>query len=121
MAVEFLSESEIAHRLSVWTALSCLFLDQELQAGDYRHIAAVVDQSGYSPAEVEEILRNEVAPAFVANLWSVAGEWQGWPEDCVRERVLEKRGSTFAKAGNRLLNNDFLTSEWATVAALLDR
>lgn len=81
----------------------------------------MIDQSGYSPAEVEEILRNEVAPAFVPNLWSVAGEWQGWPEDCVRERVLEKRGSTFAKAATRLLNNDFLTSEWATVAAFLDR
>ncbi|HSF11437.1 MAG TPA: hypothetical protein VLA50_00555 [Erythrobacter sp.] len=121
MAAEPLSDAEIARRLPVWTALSELFLDQELQPSDYRRIAAVIDQSGYSPVEAEKMLRNEVAPAFVVNLWSVAGEWQGWPEEYVRERVLEKRGSTFAQLTTRLFNNRLLASEWANVAAFLDR
>lgn len=118
---EPLSDEDVARRLPVWTALSGLFLDQELQPGDYRQIAAVIDRSGYSPAEAEAMLRNEVAPAFAVNLWSVAGEWQGWPEDYVRERVLEKRGSTFARFATRLFNKDHLVSEWGKVAAFLDR
>jgi len=120
VAVEPLSVEEVARRLPVWTALSDLFLDQELQPGDYRHIASVIDHAGYSAAAAEDILRNEVAPAFVVNLWSVAGEWQGWPEDYVRERVLEKRGSNFAKVATRLFNNDLLVSEWAKVAVFLN-
>ena len=121
MGVQALSNEETARRLPVWTALSELFLDQELQPENYRHMASVIEQSGYSIAEAEDMLRNEVAPAFAVNLWSLAGEWQGWPEDYVRKRVLEKRGSILARAASRLFNKALLESEWAKVAAFLDR
>ncbi|PKP95629.1 MAG: hypothetical protein CVT75_00940 [Alphaproteobacteria bacterium HGW-Alphaproteobacteria-14] len=117
VAAEPLCETEIARRLPVWSALSELFLDQELEPSDYRRIAEVIVRSGYSPAQAEAMLRCEVAPAFVVNLWSVAGEWEAWPEKYVRERVLEKRGSTFTRVATRLFNNDLLSREWAKVAA----
>ncbi len=118
--MEPLSELEIARRLPVWTALAEVFLDQDLQSYTYRHIADVIAQNGFSSAEAEAIFREEVAPAFAVNLWSVAGEWQGWREDYVRERVLEKRGSTFARIATRLFNSGLLMSEWAKIASYLE-
>jgi hypothetical protein len=39
------------------------------------------------------MLDTEVAPAFVFNLYSIAGEWAGWDEDFVRDRVLHIIGN----------------------------
>lgn len=114
-----LCEAEIARRLPVWSALSEVFLDQEPLTDTYRSIADVIDENGFSAIEAEAIFRDEVAPAFAINLWSVVGEWQGWPEDFVRERVLEKRTSTLARFAARLFNGRTLKEEWAKIAAFL--
>ncbi len=119
MASAQLSQAEIARRLPVWTALSDVFLDTELDPQEYSHIADVIRQSGYTAGEAEAIFRDEVAPAFSVNLWSVAGEWQGWPEDYVRERVLARRSSTLAKISSRLLHRRFLNEQWALIAVNL--
>ncbi len=119
MASAQLSQAEIARRLPVWTALSGIFLDTGLDPENYSRIADVISQSGYAAGEAEAIFRDEVAPAFSVNLWSVAGEWQGWPEDYVRDRVLARRGSTLAKLSSRLLHRRFLNDQWALIAANL--
>lgn len=82
-------QSPTHDRLQVWTALSELFLDTELQEHDLSRIAAVLARSAYTPGELEDILKNEVSPAFSANLLSVAGEWQPWSEDQVRD-IMER-------------------------------
>lgn len=84
-----LNEREIARRVPVWAALAELFLDTELQDYHYRYIADRLLDSGYGLQELEKIFRAEVAPVFYTNLSAVAGEWQPWSADFVKERVLE--------------------------------
>lgn len=119
VALLLLDESEVAQRLPVWAAMSRVFLDTELSERDYAAIAAAIDQAGFTAVEARAIFKDEVAPAFAVNLRSVAGEWAGWPDEFVRERVLAKRGSIVAKALNRLFDKDVLSQEWGKIAARL--
>jgi hypothetical protein len=114
-----LSEAEIARRLPLWVAMSELFLDTEPDSKDYISIAELIEEIDYTACEAETIFMNDVAPAFLANLLSVAGEWQGWSESFVRERVLAKRGARLEKMFSRLLHGKMLTDEWAKIAAYL--
>jgi hypothetical protein len=84
-----LTAIEIERRLPVWYALSELFLDTELQPEDYRRIAGCLSLSGFERTELQAILENEVAPAFVFNRLDVAGEWCSWGAEEVREIMLE--------------------------------
>jgi hypothetical protein len=85
-------ELDLEHRKPVWQALSCLFLDTELQETDYRHIAQTILASGYAPAEVETILWDEVFPAVECNVRNPAGEWIGFDTDWLQERILSPDG-----------------------------
>jgi len=76
---------DIQQRLPVWTILSDLFLDTLFDDADYDRIAAVLLRSPYKRTEIEQILRREVSPAFAGNLFSIAGEWERWSEDEVKE------------------------------------
>jgi hypothetical protein len=67
-------------RLTVWRALSAIFLDTEITEAMFDDIAAAVVESGYSADEVRSILLHELYPALKANLRSVAGEWAGWSD-----------------------------------------
>ena len=83
-----LSDEEIKRRVPVWCALAELFLDTELQSADLNHIAMVISKAGLSAGEAEKILEEEVAPVFTPNMLGAAGEWAGWSEDFVRERIM---------------------------------
>lgn len=74
-------------RLTVWRALSELFLDTELDTTAYARIAQVVAASGYSPDELQTILWNELFPVLQDNLRSVAGEWSGWPDEWLVQHI----------------------------------
>lgn len=113
------SEAEIARRLSVWCALSDAFLDTELDERAYRHMAEVIRAQDFTAAEAEAIFRDEVAPAFAYNLWSVAGDWAGWPETTVRERVLAGKNGPLSALVNRMMLGRHLDEEWARIAAHL--
>jgi len=82
-------EIDIQQRLPVWTVLSELFLDTSFDDADYDRIAAELIRSPYRPTEIEQILRNEVSPAFAGNLFSVADEWTRWSEEEVKE-IMER-------------------------------
>lgn len=81
------SNSSIDERTPVWTALSELFLDTELQEDDHSRIARVLAASPYSEEKLDEILRFEVTPVLRGNLLSVAGEWAGFDEAWLREKI----------------------------------
>ena len=83
---------DIQRRRPVWEALSDLFLDTELGEPHLRHIARVVAASGYTEAEVEEILYGEVFPVCIWNMRSVAGEWAGFDVDWLQGRILANAG-----------------------------
>lgn len=72
----------------MWAALSVLFLDTEVQAGDFRALAATLHLSGYTLTEWRAILRNELAPVLGPNLLSVAGEWAGFDPAWLEAAVL---------------------------------
>ena len=92
-----LTEREIADRKPVWTALSSLYLDTELQERDFEGIAKIIQKSPYSLDEVKTIDKYEVFPVLIPNLLSVAGEWAGFNEEWLVDAIirnLPKRDST---------------------------
>jgi hypothetical protein len=78
-------------RKPLWVALSDLFLDTELQDYDCLFIANKMQESGYTLDEVEDILMLEVFPVCIANLHSVAGEWAGFNEDWLAEKITHSK------------------------------
>ena len=119
-----LSENELVRRLPVWTALTELFLDTELDARDYRRIAEMIRAAGYSGDEAWRILDTEVFPAFAPNLLSVAGEWAGWPAETVKRVVLAHRArdavsSTLHQLLTRPLLARHVRAEWVKLEDLL--
>ena len=112
-----LPDAEIERRLPVWQAMTDLFLDTELDAADYDGIARVLLQSGYPVAELRRIFEQEVTPAFSHNIYAVAGEWAGWDEEFVRERMLESWRPRMSWL-RRMLNADArrtMAPAWAEV------
>lgn len=78
------------NRVQVWTALAELFVARELQDYDYRSIAETLRAAQVGAEELADILRDEVAPAFMGNLSGLnpLPEMEGWSENEVRERVV---------------------------------
>ena len=116
-----LSQPEIERRLPVWHALSDIFLDTELQSNDYQWIAGVLASSGYPQVELRFIFENEVAPAFIVNLLSVAGEWTSWTENEVRQIMLRSLGRRFSplRRMRRRLARSVVAEEWPKIASML--
>ncbi|GAC1327298.1 MAG: hypothetical protein NVS3B11_05390 [Collimonas sp.] len=86
-----LDETEIKRRTPVWVALSELFVGKELQDYAYRHIAETLRNSGYATQQLEKILNEEITPVFHFNLGLLAlPEHEGWPEENVKDLILEK-------------------------------
>ncbi len=81
---------DVDQRMPVWIALSELFLDTELQEDDHQRIAHVLASSPYAEKKLDEILRFEVTPVLKWNLLSVAGEWAGFDEAWLREKLLPR-------------------------------
>lgn len=69
-----IDDAEIERRKPVWASLSELWLDTELEEGDLRRIAGVMEASGYPIAVLRDIYLYEVAPVVFGNLLVVAGE-----------------------------------------------
>ena len=87
--------SEKEARLKIWRALSDLFLDTEIDELTYKYIARTVEESNLILSEVENILWHEVYPVLEGNLRSVAGVWEGWPDEWLLQnfKVCDKPGA----------------------------
>jgi hypothetical protein len=82
-----LSDAEIGARLPVWDAIADLFLDTEIDERARDHVARTLATSPFSMNELDAIYRHEVAPVVHANLKIVAGEWAGFGEEWLGERI----------------------------------
>ena len=77
-----------------------MFLDSDVSHTRTWRVQALA-ASGYSIAEIERILADEIFPVCGPNLLAVAGEWAGfdiaWLESCIlaRERVRSRWGRLF--------------------------
>ena len=81
-------DMELPNRTPVWLALSELFLDTWFDSNDRDRIAAVLAASPYTMQELDEILLWEVYPVCWSNLYSIAGEWEGFDPVWLQERIL---------------------------------
>jgi hypothetical protein len=79
---------EVERRRPVWQALSAFFLDTDLDDEWHRHIAQVIVASGYSPAEIQTILWDEVYPVLQSNLCNLVGEPAGFDLDWMQQQIL---------------------------------
>ncbi len=107
------AQLNIEERKPIWKALSDLYLDNELQDYDFRHMASVIVKSPYSLEEVKQINRNEVFPVLHTNLLSVAGEWAGFDEEWLVSEITKsiKKRNLFSKLKTRL---SYKTFKWMT-------
>ncbi len=106
----------VSPRLAAQTVLANLFLDTWYNNHDIRWIAGGLRATGLSVAELEQILRRDVAPAFAGNLIALAGEWQPWSADEVAQ-IMTRRpplSGLLGRAGWRMVRAD-----WTRVRALL--
>lgn len=81
-------EQELERRRPVWDALSSFFLDTELDQEQQRSIAKALVDSGYTSAEIQAILWDELYPVLHGNLRSPAGEWAGFDLDWLQREIL---------------------------------
>ena len=108
-----------------WALLADLFLDTERDERETVLLTQRLAALPYSVAELEAMLRRDVAPAFGWNLFDIAGEWQGWSAGEARTIVLRYRnrnlvGRRFADwQGRRALQA--IWPDWLTLAARLSR
>lgn len=76
-------------RRGVWVALADQFLDTET-----RHLvpcAALRCVEAGLAVEARDIWRHEVFPVVGHNLFDIAGEWAGWPEEWLVEQIAARR------------------------------
>lgn len=101
----------IEERKPIWIALSDFYLDTELQELDFRHIAFKIIESPYSFEEVKEINKYEIFPVLQPNLMNVAGEWAGFNEEWLVNRIQESlsKRNTAKKIG---IEGAYLTLKW---------
>lgn len=81
-----LTDAEVDARLPVWCALSELFVDTAFDDTAADAVARVLRDSGLPLAELDRILRDDVAPVFHRNAF--AGHWTGWAPAEVRRAVM---------------------------------
>jgi hypothetical protein len=72
--------------IPVWMALSDLYLDTDVTLS-HDCIARTLAASSYRLEDLHEMLMYDVHPALYPNLMSVAGEWAGFDETWLVERI----------------------------------
>jgi hypothetical protein len=83
-----LTDKDINIRKPVWSALSDLWLDTELQEWHLKSIAETLFESGYSLDVLRDIYEKEVAPVVYTNLLCIAGEWAGFNDKWLHEEII---------------------------------
>jgi hypothetical protein len=77
----------ITDRKPIWMALSTFYLDTELQETNFQGIAETIIKSPYSFEEVKAIDKYKIFPILQSNILQVAGEWAGFDEDWLIEKI----------------------------------
>lgn len=84
-----LTNEHIERRKPLWEDLSDLWNNTELFDYQLKYIAEKMRSSGYSLAELEEILAEEVAPVVYGNVFSYGGTWTGFDSEWLYKGILE--------------------------------
>lgn len=84
------AQDDLPRRRIVWNALSELYLDTELDRSDHRRIAREIRRAGYTVDEADQVLFAELHGVLIWNLWIVAGEWAGFDEEWLEQRLVPR-------------------------------
>ena len=81
---------ELQRRRPVWEAMSDFFLDTELDDAALRAIADTLQESGYSTAELEDILETELGPLLYENRAhpGTSNVWSGFDGAWIERQLL---------------------------------
>jgi len=114
-----IGEEEIRRKLSVWQALSQIFLDTDPEL-NLPYVVRGCAESEFSIEELKFIYYQEVAPACLINLRVVAGEWAFFDDDWLIERISQKVRQrawlpTFLKGIYKLGFSDYLDEYWQKI------
>jgi len=80
----------INERKPIWISLSEFYLDTKLNKSNFRNIAFKIKESPYTFEEVKKINKYEIFPVLQINLLSVAGEWAGFNEEWLIDKITKK-------------------------------
>jgi hypothetical protein len=108
-------------REKVWVALSDLYLDTDIEPF-VEPCAALLADSPFSREELARILFDEVHPALVLNLMSVAGEWGGFETSWLCERIRgQQAGSAWRRCLARRLLRRYPRTLWRRLDEIIVR
>lgn len=96
---------DVTRRRAAWEALSELFLDTE---PDPAVIARQLLGTEFNPAELDIMLRGDVAPVLGGNLLSGAGVWSGFDLTSVeaRSRAGRRSPTLLSRVTCRMIRDD---------------
>lgn len=83
-----LSPDLIAARRPLWAAMSEMWLDTELGPIELEYIARMMAESGLTDEALREVYLVELAPVLWPNLFATAGEWAGFDQEWLSERIV---------------------------------
>lgn len=82
-------ERDLTRRRPLWQALQTLWLDTD-PAVERDALVRACRASGYTLAQLEAIVWNELRPALAANLRSAAPVWSGFDAGWLEDRILAR-------------------------------
>lgn len=83
------NDLDFADRKPIWIALSEFYLDTKLQETTIDEIAEVINNSPYTYNDIREIDKYELFPVLVYNLFKSYGDWAGFEEKWLIEKILK--------------------------------
>ena len=83
------ARDEARERQTVWQAIACLWLAQELGDHDLQAIARALAQSHYDWTELQRIYLYEVAPVVHENLRTDKGVWGAFDPQSLQEAIMK--------------------------------
>jgi hypothetical protein len=109
---------DIDARIPVWSALSELYLDTDVTLS-YDDVVRALAASPYPLESLHEMLMYDVHPALYPNLLSVAGEWAGFDEAWLIERIaLVRRHPRWRRRISHWFARD-IGVQWRTLAPMI--
>lgn len=111
--------ADLENRRPVWDAMSELFLDTELQHDDHERIAKALGNSPYSQIDLNRIMFREVYPVLINNLWSVAGEWDGFDSSALHAAILRRLALHIRLPSVCIPGRWLMQTDWRIVKGML--
>lgn len=100
--------------------MSGFFLDTELNESDLRLVADRIREAEYSIHDAKRILLDELFPALLFNLHDVAGEWAGFEDEWLFERIEKTKNPSLIKRIYHRMNYWMVKDYWNKLEQIME-